>query len=52
MPRISRKYLKTKFFHVITQGNNKNYIFDQPEDIKKYIKIIYKWHDAYKKKGK
>lgn len=47
MPRISRKYLKTKFFHVITQGNNKNYIFDQPEDIKKYIKIMYEIKEEY-----
>ena len=42
MPRFPRNYLKTSFFHVITQGINKSYIFDKPEDIKYYIKIMYK----------
>ena len=34
MPRVPRNYIKTSYFHVITQGINKNYIF-------KYIHI--KW---------
>lgn len=38
MPRIPRMYLKTEYFHVITQGINKSYIFDLPTDIKYYIK--------------
>ena len=42
MPRFPRNYLKTSFFHVIAQGINKSYIFDKPEDIKYYIKIMYK----------
>lgn len=41
MPRFPRSYIKTSFFHVITQGINKQYIFDQSEDIKYYIKIMY-----------
>ena len=41
MPRYPRNYLKTSFFHVITQGINRSYIFDKPEDIKYYIKIMY-----------
>lgn len=42
MPRIPRSYLKTQYFHVITQGLNKSYIFEKAEDIKYYIKIMYK----------
>lgn len=41
MSRFPRSYIKTSFFHVITQGINKQYIFDQSEDIKYYIKIMY-----------
>ena len=42
MPRFPRSYIKTSFFHVITQGINKSYIFEKPEDIKYYISIMYK----------
>lgn len=42
MPRFPRKYLETNFFHVITQGINKEYIFEQENDIKMYIKSMYK----------
>ena len=41
MPRLPRSYIKTSFFHVITQGINKSYIFQKAEDIKYYIKIMY-----------
>lgn len=41
MPRFSRESIKTYYFHVMTQGINKKYIFDKPEEIKFYIKIMY-----------
>ncbi len=41
MSRYPRSYIKTIYFHVITQGINKNYIFEREEDIKYYIKIMY-----------
>ncbi len=41
MSRYPRNYIKTIYFHVITQGINKNYIFEREEDIKYYIKIMY-----------
>ena len=41
MSRFPRSYIKTPFFHVITQGINKSYIFEKPEDIKYYIKIMH-----------
>ena len=41
MPRFSRGSINTTYFHVMTQGINRSYIFDKPEDIKYYIKIMY-----------
>jgi len=42
MPRFPRNHINTTFLHVMTQGINKQYIFDKPEDIKYYIKIMYR----------
>jgi len=47
MPRIPRMYLNTDYFHVITQGINKIYIFDNSNDIKFYIKSMYELKDKY-----
>lgn len=32
MPRFPRSYIKTSFFHIITQGINKSYIFEKAEE--------------------
>ena len=48
MPRIPRKYLDTSFFHIMSQGINKEYIFDNPIDIKFYIKNMYELKDKFK----
>ena len=42
MPRIPRKSTETTIFHVMTQGIDKSYIFSKTEDIKHYIKLMYK----------
>lgn len=42
MSRFPRSHTQTTFFHVITQGINKSYIFQNAEDIKYYIKNMYK----------
>lgn len=42
MPRFPRTYIKTIFFHIITQGINKSYIFERSEDIKFYIRMMKK----------
>lgn len=41
MPRLPRSFFQTNFFHVMTQGINKSYIFEEPVDIKFYIKSMY-----------
>ena len=48
MPRFPRKHLDTTFFHIMSQGINRSYIFDNPVDIKYYIKNMYKLKDQYK----
>ena len=50
MPRIARNYLKTSYFHIMTQGINKSFIFDNPEDIKYYIKSMFKLKEDYQLK--
>ena len=42
MPRVPRNKLNTSFFHIITQGINKSYIFNEENEIKYYIKLLYK----------
>lgn len=41
MPRNSRKNLPGQYYHIMSQGINKEYIFDKDEFKKKYIKIMY-----------
>ena len=50
MPRYPRNYLDTSFFHVMSQGINKNYIFKDEIDIKFYIKNMYEIKDKYNAK--
>ena len=47
MPRFPRNYLDTSFFHVMSQGINRNFIFEDPIDIKFYIKNMYEKKDKY-----
>lgn len=47
MPRTSRSHQKTNFFHIMTQGINKSFIFNNPIDIKYYIGMMYKLMKEY-----
>ena len=40
MPRIARKDSQSKFYHIMVQGINKEYIFNKKEDMKKYQRLI------------
>ena len=48
MPRYPRKNIKTEYLHIMTQGINKSYIFNNDEDIKYYIKLMYELKDEHK----
>lgn len=47
MPRKSRDNIKAQYFHVMVQGINKSYIFDNDENAKKYIELLYKIKNEY-----
>ena len=47
MPRFPRNYLQTTYFHIITQGINKSYIFKNDIDKKYYIKTMYELKKEY-----
>lgn len=47
MPRIARKDYDTSFFHVMIQGINKEYIFNEDNYKKKYIELMYKYLKKY-----
>ena len=40
MPRRARKDLHTSFFHVIVQGVNKEYIFENNKLKERYLQIL------------
>lgn len=42
MPRNSRNYINTTFFHIMVQGLNKEFIFNKDEDKKQYLKFVNK----------
>lgn len=48
MARRSRESLSTSFFHVIVQGINKEYIFEQNKAKEKYLKILKSTKEKYK----
>lgn len=47
MPRTSRKISKTKVYHVIFRGNDKQDIFFDNQDYRKFIKEIRKTKEKY-----
>lgn len=48
MPRIPKKYMNTSFFHIMVQGINKEYIFNNKKDIEKYLNIIEETNEKIK----
>lgn len=40
MPRIARNQINTTYFHILIQGINHEYVFNQKEEIKKYLKLL------------
>lgn len=47
MPRKSRKLLDNKICHIIVQGINKEYIYQEAEDKNKYINLLKKYYKDY-----
>lgn len=47
MPRIARKYMTVSFFHLMTQGINREYIFENNKDKGVYEKLIFLYKDEF-----
>ena len=47
MSRQARSDLKTNLFHIMVQGINKSYIFNDSIDIKYYIKLLYELNNQH-----
>ncbi len=47
MSRQARSELKTNLFHIMVQGINKSYIFNDSIDIKYYIKLLYELNNQH-----
>jgi len=50
MPRAARIAPQEYVYHVLTRGNNKQNIFEDEEDFKKYIDILWKYKAKYRHK--
>ena len=48
MPRVARKISKTKVYHIILRGNDRQDIFFDEQDYKKFIKEIIRTKEKYK----
>lgn len=47
MPRVARKDFQASFFHLITQGINKEYIYSKSQYIEEYIRLMNKYKKEY-----
>lgn len=47
MPRVARNQIETSFFHNMTQGINKEYIFEENRFKKKYMELLQKEADEF-----
>lgn len=46
MPRKAREKSETGIYHVVLRGSNKQLIFEEEEDSKRFLEIIFKYQDA------
>lgn len=47
MPRIKRKNLDSNIFHIMSQGIDKEYIFEKSQDKRKYVKLLNENYHKY-----
>lgn len=48
MPRTARVAPKEYLYHILTRGNNRQDVFKDEKDYKKYLEILKKYKDKYK----
>lgn len=42
MPRIARIYIEEGIYHILTRGNNRQWVFNDEQDFKEYKNILYR----------
>jgi REP element-mobilizing transposase RayT len=47
MPRIARVAPKGLVYHILTRGNNRQDIFKEERDYKKYLEILQRYKERY-----
>jgi len=40
MPRVARLYLDEAIYHIMSRGNNRQWVFDEEKDFEKYTDIL------------
>lgn len=48
MPRVARTAPKAYVYHILTRGNNRQNIFKEEQDYKKYLDVLLKYKDKYR----
>jgi len=48
MPRIARITMENAFYHIITRGNQKQKVFREPTDYKKYLHLLARYKNKFK----
>src|SRR6266540_2936538 len=47
MPRMARIAVPAMLYHIISRGNNREWIFDDEEDFGKYLEICKRYKERY-----
>ena len=45
MPRTARIAPKEHVYHVLTRGNNRQDVFEDDDDFKKYLDLVFRYKD-------
>jgi len=48
MPRTARVAPKEHVYHILTRGNNRQEIFKDERDYRKYIEILQRYEEKYR----
>ncbi|MDH5202963.1 MAG: transposase, partial [Nitrospirota bacterium] len=48
MPRAARVAPKEHVYHILTRGNNRQDVFKDEKDYKKYLELLQKYKEKYK----
>ena len=47
MPRTARVAPKEHVYHVLTRGNNRQDVFEDEDDFRKYLDLLFRYKEKY-----